>query len=241
MILTETTDQKDLPRYFQAVFQLARGLHRGRLDFVLPDGRVFRAEAPRPGPVERALPWSPGAAARGAAPVPPPAAAGVPTLAGPSGRVLVGPSTPPPSQSPAPRAGRVSLRQRTLLKSALGVSRPDEAPAGPGRPPPGSAAMAGRPPRAAGGGAAPTAAPGARVLERRRWHEQALSRLEGLYRRDQGRELAQSHRRAGLARSHASPKERSRGGAKRRGGQWGGGADKRGNVGGGGGHGGRRR
>ncbi|MBA85811.1 class I SAM-dependent methyltransferase [Thalassobius sp. S69A] len=51
MILTETTDQKDLPRYFQAVFQLARGLHRGRLDFVLPDGRVFRAEAPRPGPV----------------------------------------------------------------------------------------------------------------------------------------------------------------------------------------------
>ncbi|WP_319824082.1 cyclopropane-fatty-acyl-phospholipid synthase family protein [Thalassovita sp.] len=51
MILTETHDQKDLPRYFAVVFGLARRIRRGRLDFVLPDGRVFRAEAQRPGPV----------------------------------------------------------------------------------------------------------------------------------------------------------------------------------------------
>jgi cyclopropane-fatty-acyl-phospholipid synthase len=51
MILTETKNQPDLPRYFPAVFQLAKGIQRGRLDFVLPDGRTFRAEAPKPGPV----------------------------------------------------------------------------------------------------------------------------------------------------------------------------------------------
>ena len=101
--------------------------------------------------------------------------------------------------------------------------------------------MAERQPQATGQGAARTTAPGARVLERRRWHEQALGRLEGLYRREQGRELAQSHRRAGLARGRAGQKAQqlSRGGAQRWGGQWGGGADKRGNVGGGGGRGGR--
>lgn len=55
MILTETKDQKDLPRYFSAVFQLAKGLNRGQLDFVLPDGRIFRAKAPRPGPVAQLL------------------------------------------------------------------------------------------------------------------------------------------------------------------------------------------
>ena len=51
MILTETQGQTDLPRYFPAVFQLAKGIKRGRLDFVMPDGRTFRAEAPSPGPV----------------------------------------------------------------------------------------------------------------------------------------------------------------------------------------------
>jgi cyclopropane-fatty-acyl-phospholipid synthase len=51
MILTETKTEKDLPRYFPAVFQLAKSIKRGRLDFVLPDGRTFRAEAPNPGPV----------------------------------------------------------------------------------------------------------------------------------------------------------------------------------------------
>jgi cyclopropane-fatty-acyl-phospholipid synthase len=34
----------DLPRYFAAVFETACGLEEGRLDFVLPDGRRFRAE-----------------------------------------------------------------------------------------------------------------------------------------------------------------------------------------------------
>lgn len=51
MILTETQNQTGLPRYFAPVFQLAKGIKRGRLDFVLPDGRTFRAEAPKPGPV----------------------------------------------------------------------------------------------------------------------------------------------------------------------------------------------
>jgi len=50
MILTDTKTQKDLPRYFAPVFQLAKGINRGSLDFVLPDGRVFRAEGPNPGP-----------------------------------------------------------------------------------------------------------------------------------------------------------------------------------------------
>ncbi|MCF1710230.1 cyclopropane-fatty-acyl-phospholipid synthase family protein [Tabrizicola sp. J26] len=49
--LTSTKDQKDLPRYFTAAFDVARRLQNGRLDFVLPDGRRFRAEGPKPGPV----------------------------------------------------------------------------------------------------------------------------------------------------------------------------------------------
>jgi cyclopropane-fatty-acyl-phospholipid synthase len=51
MILTETTGQKDLPRYFARVFDLASQMPVGRLDFHLPDGRIFRAEGKRPGPV----------------------------------------------------------------------------------------------------------------------------------------------------------------------------------------------
>jgi cyclopropane-fatty-acyl-phospholipid synthase len=44
MVFTTTQGQKDLPRYFRKVFELACQLKNGRLDFVLPDGRVFRAE-----------------------------------------------------------------------------------------------------------------------------------------------------------------------------------------------------
>jgi cyclopropane-fatty-acyl-phospholipid synthase len=44
MVFTTTQGQKDLPRYFRKVFELACELKNGRLDFVLPDGRVFRAE-----------------------------------------------------------------------------------------------------------------------------------------------------------------------------------------------------
>ncbi|MHA7875809.1 class I SAM-dependent methyltransferase [Roseivivax sp.] len=51
MILTDTAGQKDLPRYFTQVFDMVRGLENGRVDFVLPDGRRFRAEGKAPGPV----------------------------------------------------------------------------------------------------------------------------------------------------------------------------------------------
>ena len=51
MILTSTDNQPDLPRHFAGTFAVARRLSTGRLDFVLPDGRVFRAEGSKPGPV----------------------------------------------------------------------------------------------------------------------------------------------------------------------------------------------
>ncbi|MEM6307533.1 MAG: class I SAM-dependent methyltransferase, partial [Pseudomonadota bacterium] len=51
MILTQTTGQKNLPRYFKQVFDFTRKGQYGRIDFVLDDGRTFRAEAPKPGPV----------------------------------------------------------------------------------------------------------------------------------------------------------------------------------------------
>lgn len=50
-VLTTTKGQTGLPRYFGAVFDVARRLERGRLDFVLPDGRRFRVEGSQPGPV----------------------------------------------------------------------------------------------------------------------------------------------------------------------------------------------
>ncbi len=49
--LTTTGGQQNLPRYFAQVFDAATNMNCGRLDFVLPDGRVFRAEARNPGPV----------------------------------------------------------------------------------------------------------------------------------------------------------------------------------------------
>jgi cyclopropane-fatty-acyl-phospholipid synthase len=49
--LTTTKGQTNLPRYFGAAFDVARRLQRGRLDFVLPDGRRFRIEGKTPGPV----------------------------------------------------------------------------------------------------------------------------------------------------------------------------------------------
>jgi len=50
-IKTTTQGETGLPRYFQAVFDQANRMEHGRLDMVLPDGRVFRAEGPKPGPV----------------------------------------------------------------------------------------------------------------------------------------------------------------------------------------------
>ncbi|PTQ75173.1 SAM-dependent methyltransferase [Celeribacter persicus] len=51
VLFTSTEGQNDLPRYFPQVFAMARDMAAGRLDFVLPDGRVFRAEGRAPGPV----------------------------------------------------------------------------------------------------------------------------------------------------------------------------------------------
>ncbi len=50
-IHTTTAGQGDLPRYFARAFDMARGLQRGRLDMVLPDGRRFRVEGAAPGHV----------------------------------------------------------------------------------------------------------------------------------------------------------------------------------------------
>ncbi|MEM6385845.1 MAG: cyclopropane-fatty-acyl-phospholipid synthase family protein [Pseudomonadota bacterium] len=49
--ITTLDGQGDLPRYFAATFSLAQKLNNGRIDFVLPDGRRFRVDAPNPGPV----------------------------------------------------------------------------------------------------------------------------------------------------------------------------------------------
>ena len=50
-VLVRTDGQGDLPRYFSHVFGVARRMQHGRLDFVLPDGRCFRAQGAAPGPV----------------------------------------------------------------------------------------------------------------------------------------------------------------------------------------------
>jgi cyclopropane-fatty-acyl-phospholipid synthase len=50
-VLTTTRGQAGLPRYFAQAFEVARKLEHGRLDVVLPDGRRFRAEGPKAGPV----------------------------------------------------------------------------------------------------------------------------------------------------------------------------------------------
>ncbi|THH38672.1 class I SAM-dependent methyltransferase [Aliishimia ponticola] len=50
-ILTTTDGQQDLPRYFAQVFRIAKDMENGRLDFVLADGRRFRAGGRNPGPV----------------------------------------------------------------------------------------------------------------------------------------------------------------------------------------------
>ncbi|MFP4238967.1 MAG: class I SAM-dependent methyltransferase [Rhodosalinus sp.] len=51
MILTSTEGQTALPRYFARIFDMASRMNAGRVDFVLPDGRRFRAEGRSPGPV----------------------------------------------------------------------------------------------------------------------------------------------------------------------------------------------
>jgi cyclopropane-fatty-acyl-phospholipid synthase len=50
-ILHQTDGQAGLPRYFAQVYRVASRLQNGRLDFVLADGRRFRADSGRAGPV----------------------------------------------------------------------------------------------------------------------------------------------------------------------------------------------
>ena len=50
-MLTSAKNQTNLPRYFAQVFDVAQTLENGRLHFVLDDGRIFRVEGRRPGPV----------------------------------------------------------------------------------------------------------------------------------------------------------------------------------------------
>ncbi|HBZ44744.1 MAG TPA: SAM-dependent methyltransferase [Maritimibacter sp.] len=51
MIHTDTKGQDNLPRYFAPVFAMAQRIKQGRIDFILQDGRRFRAEGPKPGHV----------------------------------------------------------------------------------------------------------------------------------------------------------------------------------------------
>ncbi len=51
MILTSTEGQTNLPRYFARVFAMSQSMNNGRVEFVLPDGRRFRASGKNPGPV----------------------------------------------------------------------------------------------------------------------------------------------------------------------------------------------
>lgn len=50
MFLTSTKNQDGLPRYFKQVFDQVTNMNTGLLDFVLSDGRTFRAEGKNPGP-----------------------------------------------------------------------------------------------------------------------------------------------------------------------------------------------
>lgn len=49
-VLTSTSGQKDLPRFFGPVFDLVRRMDHGRLEITLPDGRIFRHDGAGAGP-----------------------------------------------------------------------------------------------------------------------------------------------------------------------------------------------
>ena len=51
MLFTSTQNQKNLPRYFSRVFDMACNMNFGQLDFALSDGRVFRAIGRNKGPI----------------------------------------------------------------------------------------------------------------------------------------------------------------------------------------------
>ena len=52
-VITTTRGAKGLPRWFEASFEVLKGLDAGRVDIALPDGRVFRVEGKGPGPAAR--------------------------------------------------------------------------------------------------------------------------------------------------------------------------------------------
>jgi cyclopropane-fatty-acyl-phospholipid synthase len=62
--ITSLDGQNDLPRYFAATFSLAKKMQNGRVDFVLPDERRFRVDAPTPGPVAEIVIHNPDTFAR---------------------------------------------------------------------------------------------------------------------------------------------------------------------------------
>ena len=47
--ITSTKDHTDLPRYFSSVFEIAKKINHGSIEFHLPDGRVFAAQGQKPG------------------------------------------------------------------------------------------------------------------------------------------------------------------------------------------------
>lgn len=63
-IQTSVTNERDLPRWFARSFDVLSGLQYGRLDVVLPDGRVFRSEGEKPGPAAVLQVKNPGLFAR---------------------------------------------------------------------------------------------------------------------------------------------------------------------------------
>jgi cyclopropane-fatty-acyl-phospholipid synthase len=52
-VFTSTAGHANLPRWFASVFAITKNLRVGTLDFILPDGRVFRAQGEAPGPSGR--------------------------------------------------------------------------------------------------------------------------------------------------------------------------------------------
>lgn len=63
-VRTSLEGESDLPRYFAAVFEQAQRIDQGRLDLELPDGRVFRVQGHKPGPVAHVLIHNPDIFAR---------------------------------------------------------------------------------------------------------------------------------------------------------------------------------
>jgi len=48
-VLASTKGERDLPRWFATGFSILNKLERGRIDILIPDGRLFSAEGPEPG------------------------------------------------------------------------------------------------------------------------------------------------------------------------------------------------